>query len=136
MNAGNFLSPEALVIIPLALTLDVIGIILICFALDDFFVTDIIGWATIGVWASFRSQARGNPESGMPDRKERKAQAEEMRQQFRQNQPKETKTVKVSKTAKAAKWAKWLRFLEFVPYLGVLPFWTASAFFTLAAEDE
>lgn len=136
MNAGNFLSPEAIIIIPIALTLDTIGIILVCFALDDFFITDIVGWATIGVWALVRSQVRGSPEIGIPDREQRKERIEDVRQQFKQNQQKETKAVKVSKSAKAAKWAKWLRFLELVPYLGALPLWTASAFFTLTAEDE
>jgi hypothetical protein len=131
-NAGNFLSPEALVFLPLALLLDLVGIILIIFALDDFFITDIIGFATIGTWSWFRSQIKNQGETSsieMPDREERKNQAQQIKQA-----PKEAETTKVSKTAKTsrmAKWGKWLKFLEFVPYLGVLPFWTASVFFEL-----
>jgi len=119
--------------LPLALTLDVIGIVLVCFALDDFFITDIIGWLTLGVWSAFRSQVKeGGATIEMPDIEERREQT----QQFKQTQ-KEIKTAKTSKattTTKAAKWAKWIRFLEFVPYLGVLPFWTISTFFILKEE--
>ena len=129
-NAVNFLSPEAIIFLPLAVLLDLVGIILVIFALDDFFITDIIGFATIGVWSWFRSQMK-DKESVIeaPDREERKKQA----QQFQQT-PKETETTKAAKPAKAAKsarWAKWIKFLEFVPYLGVLPFWTISVFFEL-----
>jgi len=133
-SAGNFLSPEALVFLPLALLLDLIGIVLIIFALDDFFITDIIGFATIGSWSWFRSQIKdqGGGTIEMPEREERKNLA----QQFQQKTPKNTEPVKAaaanaSKTSRSAKWAKWTKFLEFVPYLGVLPFWTISVFFEL-----
>jgi len=125
-NIGNFLSPEALIMLPLAITLDTVGIILVCFALDDFFITDIIGWATLGVWSAFRSQTKGSGSTiERPDIGERKEQAQELKQK---QTPKE---IKATKTTKAAKWAKWIRFLEFVPYLGALPFWTISTFLIL-----
>ena len=132
-NAGNFLSPEALVILPIAVTLDVIGIILICFALDDFFITDIIGFATIGTWSWFRSQVKDKESAvGMPDREERKTQAQQIQRSPKEAEAtKTTKAGKAAKTTKSAKWIKWVRFLEFVPYVGVLPFWTISVFFEL-----
>lgn len=133
MDAGNFLSPEAVVMLPVATTLDAIGIALLCFGLDDFFITDAIGWATLGVWSAFRSQIK---ESGtaieMPDVEERKKQAQQFKQT--QKEAKAAKTSKTTTTAKGAKWAKWIRFLEFVPYLGVLPFWTVSTFLILNEE--
>lgn len=133
MAAGNFLSPEAVIIIPVALTLDAIGIILVIFLLDDFFITDIIGFATIGVWSWFRSQIKGDESAiEMPDRKERKKQAQQTQQTPKETEvTKTTKAGKTAKTTRSAKWAKWIRFLEFVPYLGVLPFWTISVFFEL-----
>lgn len=124
-NIGNFFSPEALIMLPIAVTLDVIGIILICFALDDFFITDAVGWATLGVWSAFRSQFKDNGSSiEMPDREERKKQTQEFKKT----------TSQTTKTTKASKWAKWIRFLEFVPYVGVLPFWTISTFLILKEE--
>lgn len=118
MNAGNFLSPEALIILPLAIIIDTVGIVLVCFALDDFFITDIVGWATIGVWSAFRSQIKGSGSTIEKPDVGKKTQ-------------KETKAIK---TTKAAKWAKWIRFLEFVPYLGALPFWTISTFLILKED--
>lgn len=133
-NPGNLMSPEALIMLPLAAILDITGIVLVCFALDDFFITDIIGWTTLGVWSMIRSQVKeGGAEIEGPDIAERKKQA----QQLQQTQ-KETKTATTAKTAKAGKvgkWAKWIRFLEFIPYVGVLPFWTISTFFILKDEE-
>lgn len=126
MNAGNFLSPEGLIMLSLAVVLDAIGIILVCFALDDFFITDIVGWLTLGVWSSFRSQIRGSGGAiEMPNIEERRKEAQKLKQ---------AKTAKTAKTAKAGKGARWIRFLEFVPYLGVVPFWTISTFLILKEE--
>ncbi len=137
-SAGNFFSPgvvmEALIMLPVAITLDIIGIVLVCFALDDFWITDIIGLIIIGGWSLFRSQFKDDKESavGMPDREERKKQAQQIQQAPKEAEAaKTTKTGKATKAAKSFKWAKWLKFLEFVPYLGVLPFWTISVFFEL-----
>lgn len=114
----NFLSPEALIIFPLAILLDLVGIILVCFGLDDFFITDIIGFATIGAWSFFRAQIKGKePGIQISDIKERRGAAKEAKQ--------------TKKAGKAAKWAKRLKFLEFIPYVGVLPFWTVSVYFEL-----
>lgn len=117
----NFLSPEALVMFPLAIFLDLIGIILLIFALDDFFVTDIIGFAIIGAWSFFRSQIKGKePEIQMSNIKERREITKEARQ-----------TKKAGKTAKWGKRAKWL---EFIPYVGAFPFWTVSVYSELKSS--
>lgn len=114
----SFLSPEALIMLPLAALLDLVGIILLCFALDDFFITDIIGWLTIGVWSYFRSQIKGEPSvTEMPRLGEKK----EITKKMTQNK----------KAGKTAKWGKRLKFLEFIPYVGALPFWTVSVYFEL-----
>jgi len=134
MEASNFLSPEAVIMLPIAVILDVIGIILVCFALDDFFITDIIGWSTLGVWSAFRSQLKENGATiEMPDRDARKKQAQKT-QYDQQTMGRQTEATKTTKAAKAGKWARWIRFLEFIPYLGVLPFWTISTFLILKED--
>ncbi len=105
---GSFFSPEAIIMMPLAITLDLIGLILVLFALDDFFITDIIGIAIIGSWTFFRSQQV------------------QMTQRAQQ---------KIGKAAKQARRLKWLRPLmivgEFIPYVGALPCWTILVYFEL-----
>ena len=129
-NAGNFLSPEALIIMPIALILDAIGIILVCFLLDDFFITDIIGMATIGVWSWFRGQAKDiQVTTETPEIGGRRAQTRKFKQA--QKEAKAIKASRAAKTAKAAKWARWLRFIKFIPYLGALPLWTVSVYLSL-----
>jgi hypothetical protein len=50
----------------IALVLDIVGIVLGCFGMDDFFILDIIGTLTIGLWILLRSgQGGGNS----PDKK-------------------------------------------------------------------
>lgn len=50
---------EAFTVFPvmliIALILDIVGIVLVCFGLDDFFITDIIGFLTVGAWVLLRS---------------------------------------------------------------------------------
>jgi len=113
-----FLSPEALVIFPLAIILDLVGIVLVIFALDDFFITDVIGFATIGAWSFFRSQIKGKePEVEISSIGEKRGTIKEVKQ--------------TKKAGKAAKWGKRLKFLELIPYVGALPFWTVSVYFEL-----
>lgn len=50
----NLVSPEGVVMIFCALILDITGLILLLFGLDDFGVTDIIGMLFIGGWAFLR----------------------------------------------------------------------------------
>ncbi|MDO8639493.1 MAG: hypothetical protein Q7R53_01075 [bacterium] len=107
MPLANFLTPEILMFIP-AVLLDIIGLILLIFALDDFFITDIIGIAILGSWTYFRSQTL----------KVTKGASE-----------------KIGKAGKWAKKMKWLRPLlfvgELIPYVGALPCWTLLVFFEL-----
>lgn len=95
-----FFGPEGVIMMTVAIALDLVGLILLIFGLDDFFITDILGIFFIGGWILFRSGTM---------KVTKKAGA---------------------KMAKAAKWAKrvrWLRplliFAEFIPYVGALPCW-------------
>ncbi len=47
-------SPETVIMLTFAVIIDLIGIILICFALDDFGVLDIVSGVIIGGWMLFR----------------------------------------------------------------------------------
>lgn len=158
---GNFLSPEGVIMFPLAITIDLVGIVLVIFGLDDFFITDAIGWLTIGAWSIFYSQTKSQiggigtepeePEAEMPsfgarrqvvmDMKsaeaEKATRAAEQAQKAATGAASETgKTVKsagqVEKAGSSmAKWGKRLKFLEFIPYVGALPLWTVSVYFEL-----
>jgi hypothetical protein len=48
-SPAGFVSPLGLIIFPLAVVLDAIGFLLICFGLDDFWITDAIGLVFIAV---------------------------------------------------------------------------------------
>jgi hypothetical protein len=105
---GSLISPEAVIMLPLAILLDLIGIVLICFALDDFFITDIIGIVFIGGWIYFRSGAIKTTKGAKE---------------------------KAGKIIKKMKKLKRLRFLcigaELIPYIGALPSWTILVYFEL-----
>lgn len=102
------LKPEGLIFMPIAILLDLTGIILVCFGLDDFFITDAIGILTIGVWTYFHSQTV-KVTSGTAE--------------------------KLTKLAKTARRLRWLRplliILEFIPYVGTFPCWTLLVYFEL-----
>lgn len=107
-RATAFFSPEALIMFPIAAVLDLVGIILVCFGLDDFWITDIIGILTIGLWTYFHSQT--------------------VKVTYRA----------AERLAKAVKWARrlrWLRplliVLEFIPYGGAAPCWVLLVYFEL-----
>jgi hypothetical protein len=127
-EAGIYLSPEAIVMFPLAILLDLIGIILVIFSLDDFFITDIIGFAFIGSWGYFRSQIREKETTIQTAPAEERRELSKKIKEVRKPQ----KEVKVAKKgAKVAKWGRRLKWLELIPYLGWLPFWTVSVYFEL-----
>lgn len=113
---GSLFSPEAIIMLPLAIILDLIGIILIFFALDDFFITDIIGIVFIVGWIYFRSGT-----IKVTKKVEKKVG--------------KITTEKAGKMAKKIKKLKWLRPLcilaELIPYIGALPSWTILVFFEL-----
>ncbi len=126
-------SPEALIMVPVALTLDSIGIILILVALDDFGITDIVGICTIGAWTFFRSKGQEMKVTGSAKEKTEKAVAKigEKVKKLEQKFPKATKW------AKRLKWLKPLSMgLEFIPYVGAAPLWTICVFLTLIHDNE
>ncbi|MFZ3054806.1 MAG: hypothetical protein WA091_02405 [Minisyncoccales bacterium] len=101
-------TPEAFFMLPLAIGLDIIGVILFCYLVDDFGITDMIGIATINVWLILRNKKPRN-ESG------RKGVMENIKKSFTGKQTKFIVPV----------------IGELIPYLGVLPFWTLSVLFNL-----
>ena len=111
-QATAFLSLDAIIFLPFAILLDLIGIVLICFALDDFWITDILGIIFIGGWTYFRSGTV----------KVTRSAGEKIKRS-------------VGKMAKWVRRLKWLRplliFLEFIPYVGVLPSWTVLVYLEL-----
>ncbi len=50
---GGFTNPVGLIIFPLALILDLVGLILLCFGLDDFWIADAVGLVFIGGFMIF-----------------------------------------------------------------------------------
>ncbi len=119
-----FFSPEGLLILPFAAVIDIIGIVLVCFALDDFWITDIIAWTFIGSWGMFRSQFSSgqSAEIQMPSIGEKQKMGQEIRS---------AQSQKAQKMAKGAKTAKNIKWLEFIPYVGALPLWTISVYMTI-----
>lgn len=105
-------TPEAFFMLPLALFLDVFGIILFCFGLDDFGMTDVIGITTINFWLILRNK---KPKNDLG----RKGALDSVRKVF---------TGKYTKIAVPM-------FGELIPYLGVLPFWTLSVLFNLTDTE-
>ena len=105
------LTPETITILPLAIGLDLVGIILICFGLDDFGTTDIIGIVFINSWLLFRG-SRG------VDVEKRNGTKGKIKKVFK------------GKTSKFVVPS----FLELIPYIGALPCWTLSVLFNLSDE--
>jgi len=120
-------SPEMLTILPFAIIIDLIGIILVCFGLDDFWITDIIAWTFIGSWSFFRSQVVPAADVEMPSFGEKRKLAKSAKQMQKVSQT----TKKAQKATKAAKWAKRLKWFEFIPYVGALPLWSVSVYMTI-----
>lgn len=97
-------SPEGFMMMSIAGTIDIIGIILIFFGLDDFGITDFVAYSTIGPWMIMRGSGFKKPRAGGGEAAE-----------------------KVAKIAKRLKWIKPLAFIgELVPYFGALPLWSVS----------
>ncbi|GAG17223.1 unnamed protein product [marine sediment metagenome] len=119
------ISPEALIMFPIAILLDLFGVV--CFILyfafgigvPLSFVPDLIGMFIFGIWIFFRSQSLKIVQPRMKAAKKAK--------------------IRIAKIAKSAKWAKrlkWLRPLfilfEFIPVAGdVLFLWTLLVYFEL-----
>jgi hypothetical protein len=129
------MSPAKLVtilfILPIALIIDIVGIVLVIFGLDDFGLTDILGITLIGGWFFGFSMFSLQESSGVeiPSLEEKRSNTKELKEQFNKTAKKQP-NIKTS-TTKNAKWAqrmKWIRPLsvvgELIPYLGCLPWWT------------
>jgi len=54
-STPSITSPEAVIMFPLAIILDLLGYVLLLFALDDFWLMDIVGLLIIGSWVFIRS---------------------------------------------------------------------------------
>jgi len=105
------LTPESILILPLAVFIDIIGIILVLFGADDFGILDIVGICTIGSWQLFKAGKISAPK------------------------------VKKGGFLKKIFTGKWSRFFvtwggEIIPYVGWLPFWTSAVYFQLIQQDE
>lgn len=126
-------SPETLIILPIAVIIDIIGIILVVFGLDDFWITDAIALFFFGSWGAIRPQpasASEEAEIQMPpirqeDRKKALGQIKEEAKKISEE------AKKAQKATKTAKWAKRLKWLELIPYIGAFPLWTISVYLTI-----
>ena len=105
-GAMNVLGPEGFVMMSVAIVIDLIGIIIVCFGLDDFGITDIIGIIFIGSWMFFRSGTM--PERKTPAKKSGGGEKTAARNTLR----------RFGLTGLA----------ELVPYLGALPWWTITVY--------
>jgi len=110
LNLGFIL--EASIMLSVALVLDITGVILFCFALDDFWITDIIGLTLIGGWMLLR---KGHI---VITKKAKKTASKALKMS--------------SKTGKKVLKRTGLAFLiEVFPYIGVAPSWIIAVFFEL-----
>jgi len=109
---GLKFTPETFFMLPFAILLDIVGVIIFCFYLDDFGITDMIGIAIINSWLILRNKKPRN-ESG------KKGAIQDLRKIFTGKQSKFITPV----------------LGEIIPYLGVLPFWTLSVYFNLTDTE-
>ena len=126
-----FFSPEGLIILPFAVFIDLIGIILVCFGLDDFWITDIIAWIFLGGWSFFRSQIISSSGAEPIDISQIRKGKTDFNKQIQEAKKISEETKKAQKGAKAAKWGKRIKWLEFIPYVGCLPLWSVSVYMTI-----
>lgn len=118
----SLLTPEAIMMLSIAVGIDLAGIVLLIFGLDDYFITDIIGFAFIGTWLlvrdgfalNFSEAAKGAATSPMA--------------MFSANP-----AMSMAKKAKRAKLLKYITFIiEPIFYLGgILPLWTVTTYIHL-----
>lgn len=103
-------TPEAFFMLPLAIGLDLIGVILLCVGGDDLGMVDAIGIVFINGWLLLRGKKNTNTQGkgGM-------------------NNIKKVFTGKTTKFVVPT-------FGELIPYIGSLPFWTLTVFFNLTEE--
>ena len=110
------LTPETITMLPFAVFIDLIGIILVCFELDDFGITDILGIVMINGWLFFRGEKTVDIKGA---KNKAKGVVTAIRKLFTQRP------------------FKFFigPFLELIPYLGSLcPFWTTAVLFNITEE--
>lgn len=105
-------TPEAFFMLPFAMFIDLIGIILVCFGLDDFGITDIIAILFINTWLLLRGKQTS------------------YKKQDKKGAMNKFKKLLSGKTSKFFMG----QILELIPYLGSLPFWTLLVLANLEEE--
>jgi len=132
-RATALMSPEAIVMFPIALILDLFGVVCLILylafgiGLPLSYIPDVIGIIVIGGWSLMRSQSLRITRPRAPEVKRVKKRAQK-------------RIAKIERRiARSAKWAKRLRWLrpllivvEFIPFLGDIAFsWTLMVYFEL-----
>ncbi len=115
----KFLSPEAIVLIFIALTLDILGLVslipIVGWIINIVIV--LLGTAFFEAYDWFKGTAIASRKKGT-----------------------EVKNKGLQKETKGAKWLKRLRWIrpivEFIPYLNWVPLWTVSIVFELCLNDN
>ena len=125
----NLLEPRAIFgVLPLAL-IDLTGIVLVCVALDDFFITDIIAFSYFSMWKKICYPEKPTTIEVQEIQgvgQQRRATIQKTREAAQQSAQKAT--AELAKGVKKAKWlAPVLTICEIIPYIGALPFWTILA---------
>lgn len=105
------MTPETVMILPLAFFIDLIGVIIVLFGLDDLGLLDTVGILTIGAWQLFKAGKISAPK------------------------------VKKGSFLRKLFTGKWSRFLvtwggELIPYVGWLPFWTLAVYHQLMQQGD
>jgi len=111
----NLMTPEGVIMMGLAITLDLVGLIINLCALDDLGMLDIVGIVIICGWMLFRSRGKQVTAS---------AKAQQQAQKW------------ITKLFQG-KWSKFLTPIigEVIPYVGALPCWTLAVFFEITEND-
>ncbi len=110
---------EAVLVFPvmfiIALTIDIVGVVLICFGLDDFGILDIVGLIIFGTWVF----ARSGGEKNLSDQKSVSTTKEKSAAIKKQG------TTLLKRLGRVGLRAGLIAILEFIPYIGAILFgWT------------
>ncbi len=107
---SNLMGPEGIIMMGVAITLDVAGIAITCFGLDDLGILDIFGMIIICGWMLFRGQGKLH----ITTTKGTQQQAENFIKKLFRGKTSKFVTPIVG---------------ELIPYVGALPCWTLAVFF-------
>lgn len=111
-------------VITLALVLDIIGVILICFGLDDLGILDTIGIAVFGLWIFWRS-------GGKRDLSDRKPVSTKVKSA----QIKKQGSALLKRLGKVGLRVGITAIFEFIPYVGAILFgWTILVIIEFASD--